>query len=390
MGLTDQVAIVGVGDTDYTRGSGRSNVRLAVEAALGAARDAGIDSSQIDGIVPPYAGFDAADLELNLQLHDVKYCTMARIGGASSVQGLMSAAAMLSAGVCEYVLAIRARNGYSERTGSNIGFIIAALPSPQYRRDFDFPQGFTMPAQWYAMIARRHIDEFGTTSAHLGEIAVAMRHHANLNPHAQMHGRPLTLEDHANSRLITDPYRLLDCCVETDGGAAVVLTTTERARRLHADRPVVTLAGMAEAHPETPNDLVNRQDWFSLGVTKAAPRAFEMASARPDDMDAAMIYDPFTFQLLHQLEEIGFCSRGEGGRFVSDGGIKLGGRLPVNTHGGLMSEGHVSGMNHVVEAVRQLRGECGERQVPDARHILVSGWGDYGDGAIAILRRGEG
>ncbi|MBW0104504.1 transporter [Pseudonocardia sp. KRD-291] len=369
--------------TEFSRASGRSAERLAVEAATAACEDAGLPTSAVDGIVPFPFGPSAEDLIAGLGLPDVTFTAVPHLGGASTVAGLRLAALAVANGAASCVLVFVARNGRSgSRVEQRIGVL---LPGQRYRRQLEHPHGFTTPAQWYSMIARRHMHEFGTTREHLGAVALAMRAHAQLNPHAQMHGRPMTMEQYRSSRPIAEPYLLLDCCQETDGAGAVLVVAADRARDLR-HRPV-HLSGLAEGHPDSPDDLVNRRDFFTVGLTRAAPRAFAMAGVTPSDVDAAMIYDCFTFEVIQQLEEAGFCARGDGGPFVDDGGIALGGRLPVNPHGGLLSDGHIAGMNHVVEAVVQLRGDGGERQVPGAEVVAVTGWGDMGDGAIAVLTR---
>jgi acetyl-CoA acetyltransferase len=186
--------------------------------------------------------------------------------------------------------------------------------------------------------------------------------------------------------MIADPLRLLDCSIESDGGAAIIVSSAERARD-RRQHPVLIM-GVAEGHPEQPGAITQRGVMTELGIAKAAPRAFRMAGVTPADIDVAEIYDCFTYIVLCQLEDMGFCKKGEGGAFVEDGRLKLSGSLPTNTHGGLLSQAHILGMNHVVELVRQLRWQGGRAQVKDAEIGLATGYGDMGDGALVIMRRG--
>jgi acetyl-CoA acetyltransferase len=377
-------AVVGVGQTEFSRSSGRSVHRLAAEAVRAACADAGIAPGRLDGVVPFVVGPPAEDIAGMFGLENLNFALAPRLGGASAVGSLEAAMFALRARLATYVVVYSARNGASGMRAQ--ARAASVMPGAQFRASLEAPHGISTPGQWYSMIARRHMHEFGTTREHLGSVALTMRRHAQLNPRAQMHGRELTMDTYLGARMIADPYLLFDCCLETDGAAAVVLTTRERAD--DGPHPVVELASAASARASSPDDLFSREDFFDCGLTRAAPRAFREAALTPADVDVALIYDCFTFELIHQLEEAGFCARGEGGPMVADGSIALSGRLPVNPHGGLLSEGHVGGMNHVVEAVAQLRGGCGERQVAGAEIAAVTGWGDLGDGAFALLRRG--
>jgi len=358
--------------------------RLALEATIAALADAGVSAQAIDGIVPSPLGPTAEDIMASFGLGDVRFTAVPHLGGASAVAGLRLAATAVATDQADVVLTYVARNGRSAaRVDQRVS---VAIPGQQFRTNLEYPHGMSTPAQWYALLCRRHMHEFGTTKEQLGTVALTMRRHANLNPAAQMYSRTMTMNDYFSSPVVADPYRLFDCCLETDGAAAVLVASAEYAARL--DSKPVFVEGLAEGHPDSADDIGNRRDFFSTGLAKAAPRAFEMAGCGPGDMDFAMIYDCFTFEVIQQLEEAGFCALGDGGGFVADGNIGLDGRLPVNPSGGLLSEGHVGGMNHVVEAVRQLRGEAGARQILGATRCAVTGWGDLGDGALAILGTG--
>ena len=375
--------IAGVGTSKFSRNSGVATDMLAASAVREALADAGLRASDIDGVVAYSSGARAEEVIVPMGLPDVKFSASVHLGGASGVSSLQVAASAIIAGLATHVLIFIARNGSSEsRIARRLG---AILPSPHFREHLEFPHGLSTPAQYYSMICRRHMHEFGTTRADLGAVALTMRENAQLNPNAQMYGRTLTMDQYLHSRPIAEPYLLADCCLETDGAVAIVLSGAERTGD---GKTPVLLAGVAEGRPDPGDDLSNRQPFFDAGLTKAAPRAFAMAGLNCDDLDIAMIYDCFTFELIHQLEELGVCARGEGGPYVSAGNIGRSGRLPVNTHGGLLSEGHLGGLGHIVEAVRQLRHSAGDRQIRNAEVAAVTGWGDFGDGSLALLTKG--
>jgi acetyl-CoA acetyltransferase len=390
LSLSGQTAIAGIGETDYVRGSDQSVLQLMLGASMAAIRDAGLSPDDIDGIMAP-PGFVAWDeIAAHLGIKNVRYTGAAQMGGASPTAALLTAAMAISAGVATSVLVPIGWNGFS-----------AIRPKPGARpnkrrfqaaffetvRNFYAPYGLRSAPWWYSLYLQRYVDLYEIAPEAAGAVALACRRHAQLNDRALMRDRPLTMQEYLDSPLITSPLRKLDCCVETDCAAAVVMTSADRARDL-PHRPVIYLGG-AEGHSSPADELCNRPDVLRLGLHSAAPRAFDMAGVSPEDMDFLQIYDCFTYVVLLQIEALGLAEPGGAPDFVKGGNIELGGRYPVNTHGGLMSQGHCWGLNHVVEATRQLRGEAGAAQVPGAELGLVTGYGDLGDGSVAILARGE-
>jgi acetyl-CoA acetyltransferase len=387
--LRDKACIAGVGESAFTRGSGKTELQLMLEASARALEDAGLKPHDIDGIVGPPLGATAEHFAANLGIEDLRYSAYVQMGGASPVVALQSAAMAVASGVAECVLVPCGWNGYSVMrvsTGGQ-GGRDSAPPGPLAGTigAYYLPYGAVAPVQWYAWLATRHMKLYGTPFETMGTIAVTSREHAQLNPQAYMRGRQLTMEDYLKSRWVSYPFRLYDCCLETDAAGAVIVTSPERARDLR--RPPVYISGVAEGHPYPADDIPARPDPFVIGLTFAAPKAFRMAEVTPSDLDFAEIYDCFTYVVMLQIEALGLCKRGEVKDFATPERIRLGGDLPINTHGGLHSEAHVWGINHIVEATRQLRRECRERQVKDAEVGLVTGWGDFGDGGLAILRR---
>lgn len=380
--LRDKAAVTGVGETLYARESEQSQLALTLEASLRAIVDAGLDPKEIDGVIPySGGGIVAEDFITNFGLPDLRYSAQTPMGGASPVAALQSAAMAVATGVANHVLVALGRGSIS---GGRITSRLAQMPQMRLVAEFEMPIGTNAPAQFYAHMARRHMELYGTTSEQFGEVAITCRQNATLNERAMMR-KPMTLEDHQNSRMIAEPFRLFDCSLESAGAAAVVVSSTERARDLA--HPPILISGVAEGHPESPSAITQRPDLTRMGIARAAPIAFAMADVTHADIDVAEIYDCFTYIVLCQLEDLGFCAKGEGGEFIADGRIRLDGELPINTHGGLLSEAHIAGMNHIVELVRQLRGDCGERQVKGAEIGLVTGFGDLGDGSIAIMQR---
>ncbi|MGH8595343.1 MAG: thiolase C-terminal domain-containing protein [Gammaproteobacteria bacterium] len=382
MSLARKGVISGVGETPYSKGSGKSVLDLHLDASLVAIADAGLDPKEIDGIIP-YAGMGvvAEDFITNFGIPDLLFSAHTPLGGASPVAAIQCALAAVAGGICRHVLIPIARNGAS---GGRVSTRLAEMPQFRTLSEFELPLGAFAPAQIYAPMARRHMELYGTTALHFAEVAVSTRHNAILNGNATMTA-PMSVADHQASRMIADPFRLFDCSLESDGGAAIVVSRADCARDLR--QPQIEILGIAEGHPDSPSAITQRPDIISLGLDKAAPRAFAMAGVTKDDIDVAEIYDCFTYAVIRQLEALGFCAIGEGGEFVATGAIRLDGALPVNTHGGLLSQAHVVGMNHIVELVRQLRGTAGRAQVANARIGLVTGYGDMGDGSIAILAR---
>ncbi len=386
--LSGQAAIVGIGETDYLRGADQSILQMVLSASMAAIRDAGLKPSDVDAIIPP-PGFVAWDeIAAHLGIPDVRYTACPQMGGASATAALITGAMAIATGMAEVVLLTIGWNGYS-----------ALRPRPDARpnkrrfsaaffntvKSYYAPYGLRSAPWWYSLYLQRYVKYYGVPPEAAGAVAVACRKHAQLNAKALMRGRPLTMDDYLASPFITEPLRKLDCCVETDCAAAVILTSVERAKDL--PHVPVTILGGAEGHPNRPDELINRKDVLDLGLDRAAPRAFAMAGVKPEDMDFLQIYDCFTYVALLELEALGYAERGGAADFVKDGNIELGGKFPMNTHGGLMSQGHCWGMNHIVEATRQLRHAAGAAQVPGCELGLVTGYGDLGDGSIAILAR---
>lgn len=371
----DRCAIAGIGATDFSRDSGRSDLTLAVQATLAALADAGLEAHDIDGVVR--CDMDTVrpnDLAHALGIPELTFWAETGPGGTAPPAMIGLAVGAILSGQATTVLCFRELNGRSGRRYGQAGNATEAVGGAGSYDEFFAPYGLLTPGHIFALMAQRHMHEFGTRPEHLGHIALTCRARANANPAAQMHERTLTMDDYLASRTIAEPLRLFDFCLETDGAAAVIVTSTERARDLR--QPPVAIRAVAQASIPDPQPGVQfpvlmRESITSLPATAVARTLYRRAGLGPEDIDVAHLYDCFTITVLMQLEDWGFCKKGEGGPFAASGALDLGGTLPINTGGGHLSEGYIHGMNHVLEGVRQIRGTS-TSQVPGAAHCLVT------------------
>jgi len=369
MSLSGQIAIAGVYEHPTRWAPDKTETGIMAECARGALADCGLSLSDVDGlfatsITMPPTGIVGLAEYLNLK---PRYIDGTNIGGSSFVAHVAHAAAAIHAGLCEVALIL-----YGSTAASNamaIGTGMGGAPRDPAGA-FVGPYGMTTVGT-YAMVAQRHMHDYGTTSEQLAEIAVSTRRHASLNPNAKMRN-PITVEDVLTSRTISTPLHLLDCCIISDGGGALVVTSLERARDLA--RPPVVIRGCGEAvcHQE-----IGAPDLLTMAAKQSGDHAFRMAGLGRGDVDFCTVYDSFTITVLLTLECLGFCKPGEGGAFVEKGRIGLGGELPVNPDGGGLSSNHpgMRGIFLVIEAVKQLRNECEGRQVEGAEVACVHGTG---------------
>jgi len=389
--------IVGVGESQYTRWGKIGDVTehaLACQAIVRAVEDAGLDMSEVDGL----ASFaedrnEATFLAAELGLESLRFANMVWLpGGGGGCAAVGNAAMAVETGQAEVVVVYRSLcQGQFFRFDSKPPTVQQADSLMLASMGFAIPYGLVMAAAAYALPTRRHMHLYGTTSEQLGMLAVTFREHASRNPRAVMGGRPMTLADHQASPMIADPHRLFDCCLESDGACAVVVTTAERAKDL-AKRPVEIIAseqgapkGFGFGHFTNAN--IADEIYATGGSEEMANRLWGKAGVGPGDVDVAQIYDHFTGCTLMQIEDFGFCKRGEGGPFVESGALAWkGGSLPTNTHGGSLSEAYIHGLNHVVEGVRSLRGES-TSPVESAEVCLVTSGACVPSSAIVLGKR---
>lgn len=368
-GRADKAAVVGIGQTEFSKASGRSELQLASEAVRAAIADAGLEPSEIDGTVTfTQDPNDELALMRSVGIDALRWTSRTPFGGAGASATVGHAVAAVVAGVADAVVIYRA---FNERSGHRFGQSSSVITKPG--DNLYKPYGLDTPAKMFSLWFQHYMHRYGLTNADFGRYSVVARKHAATNPKAWYYGRPITLEEHQSSRWIVEPIlRLLDCCQESDGGVALVVTSLERAKDLR--QPVVAVEAATQGHiidgdmlfnfyhPDTARfpeaEYTARQLWDATGLTA-------------DDIDVAMIYENFSPVVFYQLEAYGFCGYGEAKDFIADGNIEIGGKIPVNTNGGLLGEGYIHGVNNLLEGVRQLRGTSAN-QVAGAEHVLCA------------------
>lgn len=369
--VSDKAAIAGIGNTEYSKNSGRSELQLAAEASIAAIRDAGLSPADIDGMVTfTLDSNDELELMNCLGIRELTYFSRTTNGGAGACATVMHAAMAVASGMSKAVLVYRA---FNERSGRRFGMPADGLRSKA--ENYSAPFGVRTPAQAYSLTFQHYMHKYGVTNEDLGRYSVVAREHAATNPAAWFYDRPITLDDHQNSRWIVEPVlRLLDCCQESDGGVAIVITSPDRARDLpHGGARILAAAqgevgGSAMIYDYYHSDVSSSPE-FRL----TAAQLYRDSGLTPADIDAAMLYENFSPVVFMQLESYGFCGPGEARDFIADGNIGLKGSLPVNTHGGLLGEAYIHGLNSILEAVRQLRGTAANQLDTVDRVLSASG-----------------
>ncbi len=365
----NKCCIAGVGKSPQGKLPQYTPQALGIIAAKRAIEDAGLTIKDIDGVISETPLFGAGlgwtgKMAQTMNIVPSLACTL-EAGGATCTAAIHYAVMAIVAGRAKNVLCLFC-DSYSQPLQDKW------QPATGHGEQFDMPYGINAPGTWWALGYRRYMHDYGYDTMPLAHVAVACRKHANLNPEAQMYSKKLTLEDHQNEPYIFDPLRKFDFCQVTDGGSAVVVTSAERAKDL-PHRPVY-ISGWGQSCSQ--ELTFRREPGMDPGAgIMAGKEAFRTSGLTPKDVDVVELYDGFTPLVLHSLESFGFCKPGEAGAFVKGGRIELGGELPLNTHGGLLSEAYMPGWNHIIEGVRQLRGDCGERQVKDAEVVFTSGYG---------------
>jgi acetyl-CoA acetyltransferase len=372
--ISRAAAIVGIGATEFSKDSGRSELRLAVEAVRDALADAGLSPSDVDGLVT-FTMDNNAEVAVarELGIGELTFFSHIGYGGGAACATVQQAVLAVATGLAKVVVCYRALNERSGHRFGQVSRLAASAPtSSGVDNSWHYPMGLGTPAATVAMVARRYLYTYGATSEDLGRVAVADRRHAATNPRAWFYQRPITLAEHQASRWIAEPLRLLDCCQESDGAVALVVTSVERSRDLPRPPAVICAAAQGSGPDQYVMTSYYRDELTGLPEMGVVGRQlWRQSGFSPDDVRVVVLYDHFTPYVLMQLEELGFCGRGEARHFIADGAIELGGRLPLNPHGGQLGEAYIHGMNGIAEAVRQVRGTA-VNQVDGTGPVLVT------------------
>lgn len=387
--IKDNAAIVGIGQTVYSRNSERDELDMAVEAIRNAVDDAGLKMSDIDGLQAfTLERTSMPVLAKALGIPHLRFASAISFGGGAASANVMQAAAAVTTGVAKNVVCFRSLNEASgHRYGRGDGYATYLSEAPTLHYGYYFPFGLLTPLSWASMYARRWIYEYDIDPDDIGWYSVVLREYAVKNPAAIFYERPITIDDYRESQMIVDPLRLFDCCVDTDGAAAVVVTSAERAKDLRQPPAYILAAAQAAATDNEIQTSYNREKIAGLpDMWYCGQELYRIAGVGPEDIDVVEFYDPFSIGGILQLEEFGFCERGQGPEFIRGGdNIRIDGKVPLNTSGGLLSEAYIHGYNLIIEAVRQVRGTA-VNQVKDAELALVTAGPGLPTSAM-ILRR---
>jgi len=378
-----KIVIAGVGETEQGKIPNKSSFYFLSEASKLAIQDAGINKSDVDGLVTAFSLVEHTFMHCTTFADYFgmrpKFFSSVAVGGATAVWMAAEAAMAIASGQAEVVLCVRGDNTLSGISSSGM----LALIREMCHAEFEFPYGLTTPGG-YALAAQRYMHDFGATREQLAAVAVTMRKHA-ANKENAMNKDPLTVEDVINSRIIAEPLTKYDCSIISDGGAAFIITTEDKAKELGIKNNLAYLWGMGQGYSHQYLTTLKDLDQIYNAINTSGQKAFQTAGIGPKDVDLAFLYDCFTITVLLEIEGLGFVPKGEGGAFALEGRMEIGKDLPVNTHGGLLSQAHLGAMHHVVEAALQLRGDAGPRQVEDAEVAIVHGNGGIVSAHSTIL-----
>jgi len=381
MTIRNKAAIVGIGQTEFSKNSGRSTRHMALEAVTEALNDAGLKATDIDGFVKMGANNDVFEIDLlrSLGLDNLRFFAEIPHGGGAACGTIACAVAAVTSGMADVVVTFRALNERSERRfgESTVGGGVGGW------MQYNMPHGLVTPAQWIAIYAQRYLHEYGHTTEEFGRVSVLTRKHAATNPHAMMYERPVTLEEHQGSRWISEPLRLLDCCLDTDGACATVVVSAEKVKTLTGTPAYIAAAAQGTGTQSEMMTSYQRTNIARLEEAEATGKElYRTAELTPKDIDVAEIYDHFTPMVLMALEAYDFAKPGGAPKLFQSGVLELDGEMPLNTHGGHLGEGYLHGYGHIVEGVKQIRGTAVNQANNVKTCLVTSGTGVPTSGII--------